>query len=197
MTGTDARPDGETVAIAPVLAERWSSRGFDATHELRDDQLDALVEAARWSPSLSNTQPWKFVVARRGTPGFQAIVDGLMPFNLGWTERASALVLGLAETERDGKEFGWASYDLGQSVANLVVQATSMGLATRQMAGFHAEKYAEAFDLPETLVPRSVVAIGIHDESEDVPATTREYDAKAFEERSRKPLDEVLLRPAE
>lgn len=197
MTDATAPANATAVPIAPILAERWSPRGFDAEYELTDDEVTALLEAARWSPSLSNTQPWKFIVARRGTPGFQAIVDGFMPFNTGWTERASALIIGLAETERDGTDLPWATFDLGQSAAHLTIQATELGLATRQMAGFHAEKFAESFELPASLVPKTVIAVGKHDASEDLPDTTREYDEKSYAERSRKPIDEVLFRPAE
>lgn len=55
-----------TVPVHPLLAERWSPRGFDQAHELADDRLTALLEAARWAPSAANSQPWRFGVTRRG-----------------------------------------------------------------------------------------------------------------------------------
>ena len=55
-----------TVPVHPLLAERWSPRGFDQAHELADERLTALLEAARWAPSAANSQPWRFGVARRG-----------------------------------------------------------------------------------------------------------------------------------
>ena len=37
-----------TVPVHPLLAERWSPRGFDRAHEIGDEALAALLEAARW-----------------------------------------------------------------------------------------------------------------------------------------------------
>ena len=54
------------VPVHPLLAERWSPRGFDQGHELGDAALTALLEAARWAPSAQNSQPWRFLVTRRG-----------------------------------------------------------------------------------------------------------------------------------
>src|SRR5256885_9086501 len=72
-----------TVPVHPLLAERWSPRGFDQAHELADDRLTALLEAARWAPSAANSQPWRFPVAppRRGAPGrpFPAPAPGHPP----------------------------------------------------------------------------------------------------------------------
>ena len=34
-----------TVPLHPLLAERWSPRGFDRNHEINDDTLTALLEA--------------------------------------------------------------------------------------------------------------------------------------------------------
>ncbi|MDQ1617936.1 MAG: hypothetical protein QOE19_505, partial [Actinomycetota bacterium] len=56
--------------LHPLLAERWSPRAFDTNATVTDAQMTALLEAARWSPSANNSQPWRFLVARRGTTEF-------------------------------------------------------------------------------------------------------------------------------
>lgn len=52
--------------LLDVLSERWSTRIFDASAPIDEQALRSALEAARWSPSASNTQPWRFIVARRG-----------------------------------------------------------------------------------------------------------------------------------
>src|SRR5687767_13334842 len=79
--------------LHPLLAERWSPRAFDARHELTDSALTALLEAARWAPSASNTQPWRFAVALRGTAEHTALLEALAPGNRLWADAASALVV--------------------------------------------------------------------------------------------------------
>jgi nitroreductase len=93
----DTSPQGKTasttVPVHPLLAERWSPRGFDRAHEIGDEALAALLEAARWAPSAQNSQPWRFLVTRRGEPAHDRLFAALAPGNQAWAGRASALVL--------------------------------------------------------------------------------------------------------
>src|SRR5580698_10533406 len=126
-----------TVPVHPLLAERWSPRGFDRAHELGEDSLTALLEAARWAPSAQNSQPWRFLVARRGDEAHEQLFAALAPGNQAWAGAASALVLVAARTAGDdGRPQPWALYDTGQAVAAIVTQAQADGLAIHQMGGF-------------------------------------------------------------
>src|SRR5213076_2352742 len=68
-----------TVPVHPLLAERWSPRGFDRAHEIGDEALAALLEAVRWAPSAGNSQPWRFLVTRRGEPAHDRLFTALAP----------------------------------------------------------------------------------------------------------------------
>src|SRR3954454_20121344 len=134
------------VPLHPLLAQRWSPRAFDADHAVTDEQLTAVLEAARWASSSSNTQPWRFLVARRGEQDFGRLVDLLAAGNQVWASRAGVLIMVAAETtDASGAARSHALYDTGQAVAQLVAQAQAEGLATHQMGGFDANGTAEAF----------------------------------------------------
>ena len=60
--------------VHPLLAQRWSPRGFDGAHTLDDDAAVSLLEAARWAPSANNSQPWRFLLARRGDVVIDAVL---------------------------------------------------------------------------------------------------------------------------
>ena len=153
-----------TVPVHPLLAERWSPRGFDRSHELGDEDLAALLEAARWAPSAQNSQPWRFLVTRRGEPGHDRLFAALAPGNQAWAGAASALILVAAGTvSDDGRPQPWALYDTGQAVAALVTQAQADGLSVHQMGGFDNEAVRAAFGLADALAPVVVLAIGRHD----------------------------------
>ena len=110
--------------IHPTLAERWSPRSFEAAQPIDEAKLTAALEAARWAPSAANSQPARFIVARRGSDAFATIAASLMGFNAVWAGSASAFVVGVAEVaDADGKPRRWAEYDLGQALAHLSVQA--------------------------------------------------------------------------
>ena len=60
--------------LLPLLRDRRSIRAYDDTHVLLDAELRVLLEAARWSPSAGNSQPWAFLVGRRGDAAHAAFV---------------------------------------------------------------------------------------------------------------------------
>ena len=80
------------VPVHSLLAERWSPRGFDRAHQLGDQALTALLEAARWAPSSRNSQPWRFLVTRRGEDAHGRLFSVLAPGNQAWAHAASALM---------------------------------------------------------------------------------------------------------
>lgn len=177
--------------ILPVLAERWSPRSYSADEVIDETKLAAALEAARWSPSANNRQSWRFIVARRGAPEHAAIAATLMSFNAVWAPNAAVLIVAIAETvDADGKTIPTALYDLGQAMAHLSVQAHHDGLHVHQMTGFVREDLARAFDLPESLVPFTVAALGTVVAADALPELLAERELAP---RIRKPLDEIVL----
>lgn len=182
-------PRNETTQpIHDLLADRWSPRGFDASFELDREQMRTLFEAARWSPSAFNHQPWAFISGRRGTETFQHIYEGLLGFNQAWAGRVSALILTLAQVEKDGEVNPTAHYDLGQAVAHLTFQAEALGIDVHQMTGFDRDKFE--FEIPAGYEIVTVVALGRYEDSEEIPEKIRQRDASP---RGRKPLEEIVL----
>jgi nitroreductase len=178
------------VPVHPLLSRRWSSRAFDPGHELEEEQLTALLEAARWAPSASNTQPWRFAVARRGTAEHGAVLGTLASGNQAWARDASALVVVAARTTGDdGAAQPWAVYDVGQAVAHLSVQAQAEGLAVHQMGGFDRDRLTSVLSADE-VTPLVVVAVGLRGE----PARlTEPFAGRETAARVRLPIDDLLL----
>ena len=180
-----------TVPVHPLLAGRWSPRGFDRAHEIGDEALAALLEAARWAPSAQNSQPWRFLVTRRGESAHDRLFAALAPGNQAWAGRASALILVAARTaDDDGRAQPWALYDTGQAVAALVTQAQADGLAAHQMGGFDTDAVRTGVGLGEALTPVVVLAIGRHDEDAGLPEP---FAARETAPRTRRPLSDLLL----
>lgn len=179
---------------APVLdaiAERWSPRSFDSDHSLPEGALRSLFEAARWAPSANNSQPWRFIITRRGSESFAQIESTLAGNNRLWAGRAAALVVNVAETaDAEGTPRKFAEYDLGQAVAHLSVQAQSEGLHLHQMGGFDREAIHAAFNLEERFTPVSITAIGAIGSHEQLSEPLREREAAP---RVRLPLEDLVL----
>jgi nitroreductase len=177
--------------LHPLLANRWSPRGFVAGYRIPDADLNTLLEAARWSPSYGNSQPWRFLVARAGEPAFDRLAAQLNPGNQSWAPGASALLV-IAATTVDEKNEPWPlwQYDAGQAAAHLTVQAAALGLVVHQMAGFNRDGVRAEFKLPDTIKPLAMMAIGHWDPDAALPDYLRERE---FAPRERKPLAELLL----
>jgi len=175
--------------IMVELQERWSPRAFDSTFEITEEQWGSLMEAARWAPSSSNTQPWRFIVAQRGTELFNTVHSILASGNQVWTSEVSALIVNVFATEtKEGKTLRHGLYDLGQAAAHFSVQAAHLGLHVHQMSGFDAEAMHEALGLEPRFVPSVMMAVGKLADPSVLPENLAEREAAP---RTRKPLDEV------
>ena len=190
MSTIAAHPADTDAPILDVLAERWSTRIFDPATPFDEDALASALEAARWAPSANNTQPWRFVVARRGSAAHAQIVDALMGFNQSWAADAAALVVFASAAALDGKPLPWAAYDTGQAAAHFTVQAHASGLHTHQMGGFDRDAIAAAFGFGDDLVAVTVMAVGALGDIDAAPEALRERELAP---RARRPIAESLI----
>ncbi|MFT4260391.1 nitroreductase family protein [Microbacterium sp.] len=180
--------------VLDVLAGRWSPRAFDKESTIDEATLAAVLEAARWSPSAGNTQPWRFVVARRGTALHAQIVEALTGLNQTWAPAAGVLIVALAEEhDADGNPLRFAQYDLGQAVAHLSVQAHSEGLVVHQMGGIVREALSALPGVEARFVPLTVIALGQLGDAASLPDKLREREVAP---RVRRPLAETVVAAA-
>ena len=181
-----------SVDIHPLFAERRSPRAFNVATSIPTTDLIAILEAARWAPSSSNTQPWRFLVGLRGDEVFNGILQTLVSFNQGWAFRASALILVTGVNRRpDGAVNAGYQYDCGLSVAQLTLEAHSRGYAAHQMGGFDKAMAAEIFELSEELTPVITIAIG---KEGSIDQLDDDMAARENAPRIRKELSEIVLR---
>ncbi len=176
--------------ILDVLKERWSPRAYDAK-PVEDEKLWSLLEAARWSPSGGNSQPWSFIVTRKGDVAFDKLVSALSGNNQKWAGNAPILIVSVGKkTRADGTPNPYASYDVGQAVAHMSIQAESAGLRVHQMAGFDAQQVRAIFEIPEGYDPLTVIAIGYFGSLEQLPDDLQQRETL---DRSRKHWNEFVF----
>ncbi len=173
--------------INKLLKQRYSTRSF-SNKKIEDEKIKVLFEAARWSPSSMNEQPWRFIIAEhKNKEAHNKIVNVLNEGNKIWAIEAPLLILSLTKLshERNGRLNRYAFYDVGQSVAHLTFQATELGLFVRQMGGFNHEKAKALFNIPEQFETVSVIAVGYRNEDiEEIisPRTRLNIDEIVFED---------------
>ncbi len=188
------KPAPAHLGLHPLIAQRWSPRAF-LEDAVPAEALERLLDAAIWSASCFNDQPWRFVVADRSAdPQAHATVAGcLTGWNTEWAPRAPVLLV-CGHTTHFGHNDApnrWAGHDLGLAMGNLSTQASAEGLALHAMGGFDVEKLREALGIPADIELVSVVAVGFPGPAELLEGGLRERE---LEPRARRSKDELVFR---
>lgn len=182
------------IDIHPLLQQRHSPYAFDPGRDVTENDVRALFEAARWTMSSYNAQPWRYIVGvkARDRETWDKIHGTLVEGNQPWAANAPVLALGLTEHqfEHNGKPNSAAHHDLGAASAMLTLEATARGLVVHQMIGIEPDKAREAFGITGSLEPVTALAIGYQGTPGDVDAKYAERDNKP---RERKSLEELLI----
>jgi len=178
--------------IHDLLRRRWSPRAF-SDRRVEPDKLRSLWEAARWSPSSYNEQPWSFIVATKEDEAeYARLLSCLVEGNIEWAQHAPVLMVSVARLsfEEDGKPNRHAFHDVGQAVANLIVQATALGLVVHQMAGIFPDKIRKLYGIPEGYEAVAGIALGYPGAPEILPERLRQRELAP---RSRKPIQDFVF----
>lgn len=146
--------------VMPVILNRWSGFAFTDA-ELSEAELNTLLEAARWTASSYNEQPWQYIVGKRGDETFEKLGQCLLEGN-SWAKDAAVLMCSVAKTffEHKHKANAHHMHDMGAASASMHLQATDMRLYMHQMAGFDADNVRELFGVAEDFTPAAMIAIG-------------------------------------
>ncbi|MEK6594196.1 MAG: nitroreductase family protein [Pseudomonadota bacterium] len=182
------------VPIHDLMARRWSPRAYDAAKPLSREQLMALLEAGRWSPSCNGDEPWRYLVWDRNADaqGWQKAFDCLKPGNQAWCKNVPVLMLSCAGSafSINGNPNRWAQHDTGMASLSIALQAVALGLIAHQMGGFDADKARAAFNIPVDYTPMAMIAVGYQAAPEVLDEETRK---KELVTRKRRPLAESFF----
>jgi nitroreductase len=176
--------------ILTEIQERWSPRAFDINRGVDDQDLMALLEAARYAPSCFNEQPWRFIVAKE--PEIRAkMLSVLSENNQKWASKAPVLILLLAKQmfEKIGKTNRWHLFDAGAAWGYFSLEAQRRGLITHAMGGFNVTKARETFAIPEDYDLIAVVAVGYYGNKADLAPENLEREKPGL----RKETKELLV----
>ena len=176
--------------IHPLLKGRWSTRSF-SDKAISNKDLDTILEAASWSASSMNEQPWHYLVIKKGTPAFNKAIDALMGGNQPWSKNASVLLISLAKKsfERNGNANRHAMHDVGAANTTLLLQAEELEIYGHMMGGFHYDKALELFDLDgDKYEIACFIALGFLDSPE---ALEEPFKSREIAPRTRKAVREI------
>lgn len=178
--------------VIQSVAKRFSPRAY-SSKSVEKEKLLTVLEAARWSASSYNEQPWRFMVATKENPeAFQKMLSVANEWNQKWARLAPVLVLTIAKKtfSHTGKVSKHAWHDVGQAVATLALEAAQHDLYIHQMGGIDADKARELFHVPDDFDVVSMFTLGYLGDINDLP---EEFHRSERRKRERKPLSELVF----
>lgn len=171
--------------VDPLFVRRWSPRAMSG-EEITREELMRLFEAARWAPSSSNNQPWRFVYSMRNDPGWPVFFNLLNHGNRLWCVNAAVLVVTVSRSTFDnGKYARTHSFDTGAAWMSLALQGSIMGLVVHGMQGFNYDQAKRELHIGDNYSVEMMIAIGRHGTIEDLAPEKRGQEFPS----SRNPLD--------
>ncbi len=173
--------------VADLLYRRWSPRSFEKK-AIADADVLKIIDAARWSPSCNNEQPWLFVTSTENS--FDKFLSLLVDANQAWAKNASLLGFILCNNQfaRNGKDNAYAPFDAGAAWMAMTIQARLLGLYTHGMAGIKKDEVYEAFAIDrdqQTVI--AGFALGVLAPADALPEALQERETPS----ERKPLAEI------
>jgi nitroreductase len=179
--------EGSIVTFDEIVKTRRSVREFEDRPVSNQDIL-AMVEAARWAPSACNGQTWRFIavtdkerIKRICKEGMRAVISNK------WLREAPLIIVGCSDLDIIANKIGaritgidYYAIDFGIAMEHIVLKATELGLGTCWVGWFNEEKLKAVLDIPEKVRTMALLAVGY---PKDTPA----------EKRTRKPIGKILF----
>jgi len=147
--------------MAEVVKTRRTVREY--TDEVVSREiLERILDIARWSPSGSNVQDWRFVIVTN-----KKLLKAIKMFSPGWVGDGNPVAVVLCSDRKWAYEkAGPLARDVMYLVhAGIVAQtiallAHSIGLGTNMIMSFSKEAVKQILSLPESWEPIMIVLIG-------------------------------------
>ncbi len=167
-----------------LAKNRYSERLFDQ-RPVEQEKIDKILEAGRLSPTAANLQPQHIYVIQSEEALEKARSIRVSHFN------APLMILVCYDADEawsnPGDEY-YDEYNSGEQDATIVAatmmyEAEELGVHSVWLRGFNSKNVAEAFDLPENMIPVMMFSMGYPDE-ESEPHPKLHF--------SRKPLEDTV-----
>jgi nitroreductase len=157
-----------------------------------DKAVETVLEAARWAPSWTNSQCWRFVVVRdpQLKEKLAAILDKEKNRAATAVRNAPVVIVACAELGKSGYYRGqistdkgdWFMFDTALAMQNLTLAAHATGLGTVHIGLFDAKEVARVLDVPDGVAVVEMTPLGYPDE-EPHQSSRKELAEIAFKEK--------------
>ncbi|UCB59923.1 MAG: nitroreductase family protein [Candidatus Bathyarchaeota archaeon] len=162
-----------------AIKSRRSIRSFN-DKAVSDEEIEKLIDAARFAPSAGNLQPWEFIIVKEPKRKRQLSVAAL---NQHFIEEAPIVIVVCANETRSGRRYGrrgvtlYCIQDTAAATQNLLLAAYSLGLSTCWIGAFREKLVRESLKTPSHVRPVAMIPVG--------------FSSRKPKQRRRRPIAEI------
>jgi len=170
-----------------LIKLRQSVRKY-SEQPVEKEKIDALIEAVRFAPSASNSQPWKLIIVDEPelkNKVANATFSKVIAFNK-FAPQAPVLAILIIEKPKVITQIGgsiknreFPLIDIGIAAEHFCLQATELGLGTCMLGWFNEKKIKQLLNIPKNKRIGLVITLGYFPD---------DYKQR---EKIRKPLSEM------
>lgn len=165
-----------------LIRARESIRSYDPEKPVEREVLNRILEAGRLAPSACNLQPWKFIVI--SSPDMLDKIRGI--YSRGWFQDAPHILIIVGQKDmawvRSYDNYNSIETDVAIAMTHIILAAENEGVGTCWIEAYDPAKLRQVLGLAENQVVFGITPLGY-------PV----QDFKKKSEKSRKPLEEVVL----
>ncbi len=188
----------ETNAVLEAIKKRRTIRNY-LPNAVPDRAVDIVLDAAHWSPSAANRQPWRFIVVKNvdAKKKIQNLVEenrtltikvqaepfktGFSNYRTDWISSAPVHLVVCADPSKTGPHAGGEEtykYATGAAIQNLMLAAYSLDLGTCWLSMFNKNDVKALLEIPEEIDVIGIVTLGYPKEIPEAPNTIKRYGGK-------------------
>jgi nitroreductase len=154
--------------VLNAILDRRSIRNYQ-TREIPEETIHTLLKAAMYAPSARNSQSWQFIVIRD-----RNMLNAVMKVHhySQMLEKAPLAILVCGDKNIESNE-GYLSVNCSAATQNILLAAHELGIGTVWLGVYPRKErmvpIGELFNLPEHIIPVSLIAAGYPDEKVERP----------------------------
>jgi nitroreductase len=148
--------------VLEAIKKRRSVRKY-TDEKVSEENVQRLIQAARWAPSAGNSQPLELVVVKNPEIKVKLSYAAL---NQQFIQKAPVVIIVCADVTRSKRGYGkrgeqlYSIQDTAAAVENILLAAQELGLATCWVGAFNDKEVAKAVKAPKNIKPVAIVPVG-------------------------------------
>lgn len=140
--------------------------------DVSEEEVERLIDAARWAPSAGNIQPWEFVIVTRAETKRRLSVAAL---DQTFIEEAPVVIVVCADEARSASRYGgrganlYCLQDTAAATQNILLAAHALGLGACWIGAFREDAVKAVLEPPRNLRPVAIIPVGHPAEKPSAP----------------------------